>query len=193
MLFIPSTGKGEGGGHHFRTKGHQEEARRGQQAARAHPLGEEDPCWGSLALRCQVSPTAQPPNLFPFFLSYTIKLCSISVENSVALISFWWDHGRGLEQITSSQWVKMAGDIEMSAVKMWLFVLKYCSSSFSLTFVKLQWSNFTTCSGTDADIKVILHLLEHSFMLTSSSYTHMYLLDLFHMFWLLSVHISNLF
>lgn len=36
-------GEGAGKGHHICPEGHQEEARRGQQAGRAHPLREEDP------------------------------------------------------------------------------------------------------------------------------------------------------
>lgn len=67
LLFAPA-GEGAGQGHHLRSKGHQEEARRGQQAGGAHPLGEEDPGGGSLAFRRQVSPPARPPKPFPFFI-----------------------------------------------------------------------------------------------------------------------------
>lgn len=52
----PPAGEGAGKGHHICPEGHQEEARRGQQAGRAHPLREEDPRRGSLAFCCQVSP-----------------------------------------------------------------------------------------------------------------------------------------
>lgn len=48
-------GEGAGKGHHICSEGHQEEAHRGQQAGRAHPLREEDPRRGSLAFCCQVS------------------------------------------------------------------------------------------------------------------------------------------
>lgn len=49
-------GEGARTGRHFCTEGHQEEARGGQPAGGAHPLGEEDPGRGSLAFRCEVSP-----------------------------------------------------------------------------------------------------------------------------------------
>lgn len=65
---FPRAGEGAGRGHHLRAEGHQEEARRGQQAGGAHPLGEEDPRRGSLALCRQVSPPARPPKPFPFFI-----------------------------------------------------------------------------------------------------------------------------
>lgn len=55
-LLFPPAGEGAGRGRHLRSEGHQEEARGGQQAGGAHPLGEEDPRRGSLAVRRQVSP-----------------------------------------------------------------------------------------------------------------------------------------
>lgn len=47
-------GEGEGQGHHLCPEGHQEEARGGQQAGGAHPLGAADPRRGALAFRRQV-------------------------------------------------------------------------------------------------------------------------------------------
>ena len=78
---FPPAGQGAGQGHHLRIKGHQKEARGGQQAGRAHPLGEEDPRRGSLAFRCQVSPPANPPPAPTHFhfLSHMTKLFSISL------------------------------------------------------------------------------------------------------------------
>lgn len=53
---LRSAGEGAGQGRHLCAEGHKEEARGGQQAGGAHPLREEDPRRGSLALRRQVSP-----------------------------------------------------------------------------------------------------------------------------------------
>lgn len=106
-------GEDAGQGHHICTKGHQEEARRGQQAGRTHPLGEEDSLGGSLAFRCEVSP-AQTLNAFQ-------SSAPSAWENIASLICFWWNHSRGPEQIMSCQWGGMAGDIEIITIKMQLF------------------------------------------------------------------------
>lgn len=159
---FPCAGEGAGRGHHLCAEGHQEEARRGQQAGGAHPLGKEDPRRGSLALCRQVSPPSSAAKNISIFYPAWWSSAPLVWGSSVALISFWWDHSWGLEQITSSRWGRKAGDIEMRATKMELFVMKYGSRSFSLLFVRLRWSNFTVCSGTGSDIKAILHHLRGS-------------------------------
>lgn len=88
-LLLQPTGEGAGQGDHICTKGHQEEARRGQQTRGAHPLGAEDPRRGSLAFRRQVSSNALCWNSAPLVW-----------ENRAPLISFW-DQSWGPEQITS--------------------------------------------------------------------------------------------
>lgn len=64
---FPCAGEGAGRGHHLRAEGHQEEARRGQQAGGAHPLREEDPCRGSVALCRQVSPPCSAAKTISIF------------------------------------------------------------------------------------------------------------------------------
>lgn len=86
ILSLLPAGEGEGRRHHVRTEGHQEEARCWQQAGRTHPLGEEDPRWGSLVFRCQVSLSLQNP--FPFFILHDEALLQLSEKTVWRLLVF---------------------------------------------------------------------------------------------------------
>lgn len=72
---VGPTGEGAGQGRGLRAEGHQEEARGGQPAGGAHPLGEKDPRRGPLAVRGEVSPPRLDPNSILFCSNRVQPLC----------------------------------------------------------------------------------------------------------------------
>lgn len=107
-LLSQCAGKGERTGRHIRAQGHQEEARGGQPAGRAHSLGEEDSIGGSLAFCCQVSPVSdfEHASIYIFFICL-LSFYSITIEAPWQIVAFQLD--------------RMAGDVKMSEMRICFF------------------------------------------------------------------------
>lgn len=160
-LLSQCAGKGERTGHHIRTQGHQEEARGGQPAGRAHPLREEDSGGGSLAFCCQVSPVSAFKQASIFY--FTLR--SIILLNPELLIKFLFDHSWGpLADCSFS-----VGQNGRGCQDVWdenLFFSWW--NTGAVRFICPVLNHHDPVCGTQSDIKVIFHR-ETLLPLTSSS------------------------